>query len=201
MNSGWPTASSFDFLGEGAVGSSLGFSHTDQKPSMPGTPVKKHSYASNHQRMSHSVSQPEISISSTPPRTLGESSRTNIIAALPRPSVVPPQSTKKPQHLGSAKTATDVLHLTLTATVSPDSPDATDTDHSSPIARVGSSGLAMASLASDSLHGRGPISRVGLLRRQSSGAGSSDGSEEERTPTKGGGERISLARECRCETG
>ena len=41
-----------------------------------------------------------------------------------------------------------------------------------------------------------PVSRVGLLRRLSSGVGSSDGSEEEGTPTKGGGARTSLAREC-----
>ena len=200
-DSGWPTALSFDFLGKGAVGSSLGFNHTDHKPSMPDTPVKKHSYASNHQRVSHSVSQPEISTSSTPPQTLGESSRANIMTALPRPSLIPPPSAKKPQHLGSVRTATDVLHLTLTASVSPDSPDATDTDHSSPTARVGSSGLGMTTIASGSLPSPGPISRVGLLRRQSSGAGSSDGSEEERTPTKGGGERILLARECHREPG
>lgn len=196
QHSGWPNAASFGFLGDGAVGVGLGFTQTDQKPSMPDTPVKKSAYASSHQRVTHSLSQPEMSTVTTPPKPLAESTKSN----LPPPAFIPPPSTRKPQmhtmHLGSAKTRTDVLHLTLTANSSPDSLNAMDTDGSSPTVRVGANGSAQSTLGVGKVNGQAPVSRVGLLRRQSGGVASSDGSEEASTPTKGGGERTSLAREC-----
>lgn len=196
QHSGWPNAPSFGFLGDGAVGVGLGFTQTDQKPSMPDTPVKKSAYASSHQRVTHSLSQPEMSTVTTPPKPLAESTKSN----LPPPAFIPPPSTRKPQmhtmHLGSAKTRTDVLHLTLTANSSPDSLNAMDTDGSSPTVRVGANGSAQSTLGVGKVNGQAPVSRVGLLRRQSGGVASSDGSEEASTPTKGGGERTSLAREC-----
>lgn len=190
QQSGWPAAPSFGFLGEGAVGVGLGFNQADQKPSMPDTPVKKSAYAASHQRVSHSMSQPELSTTTTPPKTLAESSKINLPP--PKPAFVPPPSTKKPQHIGSARTPTDVLHLTLTATSSPDSP--MDTDQPSPTVRVGGNAAGLGGLAKGQINGTLPVSRVGLLRRQSSGVGSSDESGDEGTPTKGGGERLSLAR-------
>lgn len=196
QHSGWPAAPSFDFLGDGAVGVGLGFAQTDQKPSMPDTPVKKQSYASNRQRVSHSMSQPEMSTATTPPKTLGESTKGNLPTA-PR---MPPPSMKKPQmhtaHLGSARTPTDVVHVTLTAISSPDSPSAMGTDGSSPSIRGVGHGTVKGTLGVGSRKGHPTVSRVGLLRRQSSGMASSDESGgEENTPTKGGGERLSLARE------
>ena len=188
QHSGWPAAPSFNFLGEGAVGVGLGFAQTDQKPSMPDTPVKKQSYGTSHQRVAHSMSQPEMSTASTPPKALGESTKENLPAAPP----IPLLSTKKPQHLGLAKTSTDVLHLTLTASSSPDSP--MHADLSSPTVKNGAKASGMNALGDSVVMAQAPASRVGLLRRESSGVASSDESGEEGTPTKGGGERLLLAR-------
>ena len=183
VQSGWPGAPArpFDFLGEG--GAALDFKAGDAKPSMPDTPVKKHSYSHSHgggpfgHRVSHSLSQPTMQYAQgTVP--LGESSRSNLP---PQTMMDPPPTVKKPP-----PSAMKVPHLMLTTTSSPGSPSAMDTDGSSPTVRISAGGNA-------ALHAA-PPSRVNMLRGPDTGAGSSE-SEEEGTPTKGGGERMSLAGE------
>lgn len=183
MQSGWPGAvpsapvQPFDFLGESGAG--LAFNAGEKRPSMPDTPVKKHSYGHSHgggpfgHRVGHSASQPSLSSENLPP--LGESSKPNV----PQP---PPTIRKPPP------SAMKVPHLTLTVTSSPDSPTAMDQDQPSPTVRIGPMNTAKTLISA-------PVSRVGMLRRTSSGANSSE-SEEEGTPTKGGGDRLALAREC-----
>ena len=104
-----------------------------------------------------------------------------------KPSVIK-KSTHKTAHLTSAQTPQDVLHLTLTTSSSPDSPSpsAMETDDQSPTVRIGGMGKVAP--------GTTFVSRVGMLRRLSSGNGSEGSADEdEGTPTKGGGERVSLA--------
>lgn len=181
MQSGWPGAAPtgpvqpFDFLGESGAG--LAFNKSEQRPSMPDTPVKKHSYGHSHgggpfgHRVSQSMSQPSLSSDALPP--LGESTKPNV-------PIHPPPTARKP-----APSAIKVPHLMLTTTSSPDSPSAMDQDQPSPTVRMGPVSSATTLVAA-------PPSRVGMLRRTSSGANSSE-SEEESTPTKGGGDRIVLA--------
>ncbi|KAK4684784.1 mitosis inhibitor protein kinase SWE1, partial [Tremellales sp. Uapishka_1] len=189
MGSGWPGGpGGFDFLGESAVG--LGFGSSEKKLEMPGTPVKKHAFVlpHPHSKIGHSTSQPTLASTATAgPTPLGSSTVDNLPsppkAVVPPPSVLKAPSTLKTAHLGSARTSHDVLHLTLT-TSSPGSP--MDTDEPSPTVR-------MTQLPSGLGTKQGPISRVGMLRRLSSGVASgNETSEDEETPTKGGGERALL---------
>ena len=181
--SGWPGAQGqsqpFNFLGEGAV--NMTFTAGAGKPSMPNTPVKKHAYGHSHgggpfgHRVGHSMSHPSLnSESSDVLPSLQETTRTNIPTLM-----MPPPSTKKPPP------SVKVPHLTLTTTSSPDSPSPMDTDQPSPTVRVGAMPTALVAA---------PASRVSMLRRTSSGAGSSE-SEEEATPTKNTGDRVALAGE------
>lgn len=183
--SGWPSGGTFQFVGEN--GNTLNMRlgpDPNEKPSMPGTPVKKQAYGGQHPRIGHSSSQPSLA---TTAETY-ESVRLQQEAKRDRKSApsafMPPPSTKKPM-------PKNIPHLTLTAT-SPDSPGGgNETDLSSPTVR-----LSTGHSASNTL---GPIAevpptgRVGLLRRLSSGVGSSDGSEDEGTPTKLGGDKTALA--------
>lgn len=194
MQSGWPGApstdltastSAFNFLGEGAMG--ISFNPTaGGKVFMPNTPVKKHAYGHSHgggpfgHRVGHSMSQPTLASDSFGPLPpLQESTKPNIP---PNSMMLPPPSTQKP-----AASAINVPHLMLTATSSPDSPSAMETDQSSPTVRIGHSNAGHELAAA-------PPSRVGMLQRQSSGAGSSE-SEEEGTPTKNHGDRVPLGGE------
>jgi mitosis inhibitor protein kinase SWE1 len=182
--SGWPTGGTFQFVGENgeAMNMRLG-APVDDKPIMPGTPVKKQAYSGHHPRIGHSNSQPSLVID-WPESGPSKSSKLDVKRdRKSAPSAfMPPPSTKKPM-------AKNIPHLTLTAT-SPDSPsNSMDTDLSSPTVR----------LSSHNPSTLGPIaeapSRVGMLRRLSSGVGDSDGSvsEDEGTPTKGGGDKYVLA--------
>lgn len=190
MQSGWPGASNaapkpFDFLGESGAG--LEFTGGDKKPAMPNTPVKKHAYGHSHgggpfgHKINPTNSQPTLASSDEMLPPLQETYKHNIPAGS---SMMPPPTTRKPP-----PSAMKVPHLTLTGTSSPDSPSAMDTDHSSPTVRIAPPASSQKSLAT------APTSRVGMLQRQSSGAGSSE-SEEDATPTKGNGGRLSLARKC-----
>lgn len=183
-SSGWPTGGDFKFIGENgeAMNMRLG-APVDATPVMPGTPVKKQAYSGQHPRMGHSNSQPSL-LADWPESGPSRSAKLDIKRdRKSAPSAfMPPPSTKKP----SVKM---IPHLTLTAT-SPDSPcNRMDTDLSSPTVRL-SSHVPTSSL--------GPIaevpSRVGLLRRLSSGVDSSESmSEDEGTPTKHGGDKHALA--------
>lgn len=181
--SGWPTNGTFQFVGEN--GNTLNMRlgpDPNEKPSMPGTPVKKQSYGGHgHPRIGHSNSQPTLASEAFEPGmlTAGDIKRDRKSA----PSAfVPPPSTKKPM-------AKNIPHLTLTAT-SPDSPTAMETDLSSPTVRLSSGHPNSGTLGPIA---EAPVGRVGLLRRLSSGVGSSDGSEDEGTPTKLGGDKSALA--------
>jgi mitosis inhibitor protein kinase SWE1 len=189
----WPTSGAFQFLGESEAKLGIGRSSVkEDKSFMPDTPVKKQPQAYNGPRQSrigHSSSQPTLgsdafdsssspSSSVSTSRILNESDATNLPSAPRRPSFIPPESTKKPS-------TSSVPHLTLTTTSSPDTPTAMDTDQSSPTVRLGGKPDSLGSAAAIP-------SRVGLLRRTSSGAGSSDGSEDDGTPTKGGGDKALL---------
>ena len=224
VQSGWPGAPAgqrqpFDFLGESGLG--LGLATGEKKPSMPGTPVKKHAYGPSHgggpfgnHRVGHSISQPTLGSDSFDGNTtsevtmgnninndgggseggtvvtLGESTKVNVQHPRRRNTLnQPPPSTKKP-----LSSVVKVPHVTLTMTSPPDSPCGIRTEQSSPTVRLGP-GLVPQVHNGSVQKGAAPPSRVGLLRPLSSGAGSSDGSEEEGTPTKGGGERMSLASE------
>lgn len=88
---------------------------------------------------------------------------------------LPPSTSAKTALLGSARTSKQVLHLTLTTS---SSPTAMEMDEQSPTVR------AMIGKGRPS-NGVASGSRVGMLRRQSSGAASSSESEEG-TPTKSG---------------
>jgi mitosis inhibitor protein kinase SWE1 len=185
-SSGWPSGGNFKFVGENgeAMNMRLG-APVDDKPMMPGTPVKKQAYSGQHPRMGHSNSQPSLLADwpeSGPSRSAKLDNKRDRKSA-PSAFMPPPSTTKKP----SAK---NIPHLVLTAT-SPDSPcNSMDTDMSSPTVRLSSHA------ASSSL---GPIaevpSRVGMLRRLSSGvdSGESSMSEDEGTPTKHGGDKYVLA--------
>lgn len=208
-SSGWPTAKPFDFLGENgstALGLAYEQNGENEKLCMPGTPVKKqhfvHPSGGVGMRVGHSVSQPTLGsghrLSLTHGKEnmpLGLSTKENLPGPPRRGSLDSPQhkSILKTAHLTSARTPHDVLHLTLTtSSSSPDSPcpDGMDTDDQSPTVRVGGLGKSMA------MGNGGVVSRVGMLRRLSSGNGSGEGSadEDEGTPTKGGGERTILGR-------
>lgn len=181
--SGWPTGGNFQFVGENgeAMNMRLGGPIMDDKPMMPGTPVKKQAYSSQHPRIGHSNSQPSLAVDwpeSGPSKLDIKRDRKSAPSAF-----MPPPSTKKP----SAK---NIPHLTLTTT-SPDSPsNCMDTDLSSPTVRLSTQGASTLGPIAEA-----PPSRVGLLRRLSSGVGSSDGSisEDEGTPTKHGGDKTALA--------
>ena len=190
MTSGWPgagTTQTFNFLGESGAG--IAFGQGEKKPSMPDTPVKKSAYtAGGRPGMTHSTSQPTLGSSSSsdsPTKaTLLETGKIN----LPMPSKGPPPTGRKPTHASrkSLGLATEVPYLTLTESFSPESGvmDMDGDPNSSP-----STGRVLGGI------GHPPVTRVGLLRRLSNGVDSS--SEEEGTPTKGGGERLSLASEFR----
>ena len=191
MQSGWPgtlasTSKPFDFLGETGVG--LEFTGGEKKPAMPNTPVKKHAYGHSHgggpfgHKMNPSNSQPTLASSDDMLPPLQETYRHNVPSGS---SMMPPPTVRKPP-----PSAMKVPHLTLTTTSSPDSPSPMETDHSSPTVRIAPPASGQKSLVT------APTSRVGMLRRQSSGAGSSEG-EEDGTPTKGNGGRLALARESR----
>lgn len=178
--SGWPTGGTFQFVGENGATMNMRLGpDPNEKPSMPGTPVKKQAYGA-HPRIGHSNSQPSLASETFETVLLQQEAKRDRKSA---PSAfVPPQSTKKP----SAK---QIPHLTLTAT-SPDSPTTTDTDLSSPTVRLSSGHPTSSTLGPIP---EAPAGRVGLLRRLSSGVGSSDGSEDEGTPTKPGGDKSALA--------
>lgn len=239
-HTGWPAlaynantnnANAFDFLGEGAAGLGIGTKGAsgDAKPSMPGTPVKKHAYGHSHgggpfghHKVGHSMSQPSLNADTfdlgtragneqimgrlslgaavaTTGGTLTESSKVNLAPGRGRRNTLgqssqiqlplPPMSVKKPQVISV------IPHLTLTSTSSPGSPSpgTVDADMSSPTVRVSSTILTASSLRS--MDSAAPVERVSLLRRLSNGAGSSE-SEEEGTPTKGGGDRTALGEHC-----
>jgi mitosis inhibitor protein kinase SWE1 len=166
----------FEFLGESGIG--LGLSKGEDKPSMPGTPVKRNAFThsssqQNHARLGvgHSISQPTLASGSfghSAPAVLGERKTNKTIAptATQRPMMMVPPSTKK--------AVASVPHLTLTTTSSPDSTNALDTDMSSPTIRVA----------------EGKENVTVLLGRTDGEASDSDG-----TPTKGGGERHVLSGE------
>jgi mitosis inhibitor protein kinase SWE1 len=181
-SSGWPTGGNFQFVGENGEEMSMRLGGlVDDKPVMPGTPVKKQAYTSQHPRIGHSNSQPTLVVDwpeSGPSKLDIKRDRKSAPSAF-----MPPPSTKKP----SAKC---IPQLTLTAT-SPDSPsDGMETDLSSPTVRLSSHGGSTLGPIAEA-----PPSRVGMLRRLSSGVGSSDGSisEDEGTPTKHGGDKHVLA--------
>lgn len=158
-------ASKFDFVVNGV--SSFGF-HNDDKPMMPNTPVKRHAFAHTHPRSSGRIamshSQPALS------------SDSNSIFA---PTIsMPPPSTRKPLP-SMRKLSADVPQLTVTTTSSPDSVMDAD-EGSSPTMGLGS------------LKRSTGASRMTLLRRISSKS-AMEGSEDEITPTKGGGEATILA--------
>lgn len=182
VGSGWPSNGTFQFVGENGATMNMRLGpDPNEKPSMPGTPVKKQAYG-GHPRMIHSNSQPTLGSETFETVMLQQEAKRDRKSA---PSAfMPPPSTKKP----SAK---QIPHLTLTAT-SPDSPTTTETDLSSPTVRL-STGHSTSSTLGPIPEAPVPIARVGLLRRLSSGVGSSDGSEDEGTPTKLGGDKSALA--------
>ncbi|KAK8853440.1 hypothetical protein IAR55_004146 [Kwoniella newhampshirensis] len=201
MASGWPgKGPSFDFLGESGAG--LGFSTgtAETKPSMPDTPVKRHSFThadvSERSTVGHSALEPTLqphplgSDGSVAP--LANSAKPNMPCVVNKSSLAPQSVLKKPALTTMKKRpgAGQVPHLTLTTSSSPDWQGA-DEDDSSPTVRVGGS-MAQAQaqgLKPLSLSKGGP--RVGLLRRLSSGIASE--SEDDGTPTKDGGDRAALA--------
>ncbi|BEI92297.1 uncharacterized protein CcaverHIS019_0411170 [Cutaneotrichosporon cavernicola] len=158
-------ASKYDFVVDRV--SSFAF-HTDEKPIMPNTPVKRHAFGHSHPRSSGriamSVSQP----------SLGSGLDSGHVFA-PK-LALHPQSTRKTLP-SMRKLSADVPHLTVTTTSSPDS---LMDDSSSPTMNLGSSKRLGT--------GAGSMS---LLRTNSSST--TEISEDEITPTKGGGSATVLA--------
>ncbi|GMK56828.1 hypothetical protein CspeluHIS016_0306680 [Cutaneotrichosporon spelunceum] len=158
-------ASKYDFVVDRV--SNFAF-HTDDKPIMPNTPVKRHAFGHSHPRSSGriamSVSQP----------SLGSGLDSGHVFAPMLP--LPPQSTRKAPPL-IRKLSADVPQLTVTTT---SSPDCLMDESSSPTMNLGSSKR----LAT----GAG---RMNLLRATTSST--TEISEDEITPTKGGGTATVLA--------
>ncbi|KAK6909155.1 hypothetical protein I203_103170 [Kwoniella mangroviensis CBS 8507] len=205
MASGWPAnQNAFDFLGETGVGLGLKHGGNEAKPSMPDTPVKKNAFTHSStvpRGIGHSSSQPTLG--STPFESddtngapLEESTKPNI-PSTSRSSFIPPPSTKKlpPPSTMKKRPGSGVPQLTLTTSSSPDwggSPMDTDDAASSPTVGMGSKAAQSQGLKPLTLGaGTGKMNRVGLLRRLSNGVASE--SEDEGTPTKGGGEKATLA--------
>lgn len=159
-------ASKFDFVVNGV--SSFGF-HNDEKPMMPNTPVKRHAFAHTHPRssgrMAMSHSQPALGTDSS-----------SIFASSTN---MPPPSTRKALP-SMRKLGSEVPQLTVTTTSSPDS--LMDAEESSPTIGHGSA----------SKRPLGVGGRISLLRRISSSS-AMEGSEDEITPTKGGGDASVLS--------
>lgn len=163
-------ASKFDFVVEGVSAFGL---QGDEKPVMPGTPVKRHTYNQTHQRsgrMALSLSHPSLGTHSA-----GEHGMFTLppgSAAKPQP---PPSVLKIPS---LHKMMPDVPQLTVTSISSPESGMDTDDVNGSPTVHLGS-------------EKRPQPGRLSLLRR-ASGSSSVECSEEEMTPTKGGLDRYML---------
>ncbi|WOO81533.1 Membrane-associated tyrosine- and threonine-specific cdc2-inhibitory kinase [Vanrija pseudolonga] len=139
--------------------SSFAFGKNDDKLTMPDTPVKKQAFGGRSSgRIQMSLSHPVLG------------TQQEVVYNEPMPSLSAPSPTPS-----SARKSPSVPQLTITATSSPDS--AMDTDEQSPTVPLGSARKA-----------NGEPTRLGILRRISSTIGSSDCSEDESTPTKGGGE-------------
>lgn len=157
-------ASKFDFVVEGV--SSFGF-QADEKPMMPNTPVKRHTYVQTHPRssgrMALSISQPALGSQMDQERP--------VTAPAWSSTFMPPPSVRKMM--------TDVPQLTVTTISSPESGMDTDDTSNSPTVR----------LASEK---RPQSGRLSLLRCASRSS-SMECSEDEVTPTKGSGPAFILA--------
>jgi mitosis inhibitor protein kinase SWE1 len=200
MSSGWPgfAAPAFDFLGESGKGIAFGISggEGEKKLSMPDTPVKRSAYGNGTGRVGvvHSMSQPTLGSSSSSgsgssPSKPGEVSSSGSILSETDTNLpymtdrerMPPPTMRKVIHQTGRKKSVDVLHLVLTSTSSPDSP--------TPGVGLGIGGMDL-DPASPTVARHPPVARIGLLRGLE---GVDSGSEEEGTPTKGGGvARLSL---------
>jgi mitosis inhibitor protein kinase SWE1 len=108
-------ASKFDFVCQGVSSFAFGAGVADEKPAMPGTPVKRNNFGQNR-RVVTSISQPVLGSDHAPVDYF--SSRASM--AIP----------------GSARQPSAVPHLTLTTTSSPDS--GMDTEDASPTNFLGS---------------------------------------------------------------
>ena len=189
LESGWPSlgrldggqpaqAPKFDFL---ADAESAKLEHAretrepmDERPVMPDTPVKGKTLPPKKlpQSLSHPSLMPFTMKETVPAYSGGVMASTRKM----------PASTKRHPH---------IPHLTLTAESSPESPNGME---SSPTVIAKGSRIGGTNGVPPTQTGGLP-SRVGMLRRLSSGVGSGEESGDEGTPTKGGGERAQLARE------
>ncbi|ORX40486.1 kinase-like domain-containing protein [Kockovaella imperatae] len=161
MASGWPTPNAFGFLGETAKNLSF---KGDQKPSMPDTPVKRNAYG--HMRTGSRGS----SLGGLPIAKASSQPTIEITTDMTGTSVDTKPLLKTP-----------VPAVTLTITSSPETP--MEVDVSSPTVRLGPQGLPP-----HASHDPSPskvAGRMDLLRVHAGGS-SSDCSEDEGTPTKGG---------------
>jgi mitosis inhibitor protein kinase SWE1 len=180
QHSGWPGVAAFNFLGAAGLPVMLR-EKEEEKPEMPGTPVKRNHFNGGGRRgMGHSSSQPSLGSGSRSGGAvedvmMGEPAPVLVGEGKGKGKVPPPTMRKKSGTMGTMMGM--VPHLTLNgAGPGSSSPEA---ECSSPTVRVAQrEGVMMTA----------EKTRVGLLRTNS-------GSESDGTPTKGGGEKVALAGE------